>query len=173
MNSALRCWCWLPLEQELWKVFGMIFMECFQTTSVHWNVLYYKDFILARIFHPVVSDILMCFQTKSGPRNNPLNCTLLAVRENLISQPDVWTHAESLDLCKSLSILSPSDIYGDTLGNWNKKMNIIKGCLKMSESQWLDQCRDWKGLSLNKETETENIWVSMMRPRPRLKRSDS
>ena len=35
--------------------------------------------------------------------------------------------------------------------------------LKRSESQWRD--RDWKGLSLNDEieTETENVWVSMTR----------
>ena len=35
----------------------------------------------------------------------------------------------------------------------------------MSESLWQD--RDWKGLSLNDETETEteNAWVSMTKPR--------
>ena len=42
---------------------------------------------------------------------------LLEVRENLISQPNVWTRAQSLDLCKSLSILRE-----DTLGNLNEKI---------------------------------------------------
>ena len=39
----------------------------------------------------------------------------------------------------------------------------------MSESQWRD--RDWKSLNLNDETNTQNVWVSMTRPRT--KRSES
>ena len=35
----------------------------------------------------------------------------------------------------------------------------------MSESQWQDQDQDWKDEGLNDETETENVWVSMTRPR--------
>ena len=47
--------------------------------------------------------------------------------------------------------------------------------LKMSESQWRDWVRDWKGLSFNDETdtETEKVWVPMTRLRPRLKKSES
>ena len=46
---------------------------------------------------------------------------------------------------------------------------MTKPRLKMSESQWRDW--DWKCLSLNDETETRVLWVSMTRPR--LKFSES
>ena len=43
------------------------------------------------------------------------------------------------------------------------------------ESQWRDRYRDWIYPSLNDETDTktENVWVSMTRPRQRLKKSES
>ena len=45
--------------------------------------------------------------------------------------------------------------------------------LKMSESQWGDQDGDWKSQSLNEETVTEIVWVSMTRPRPGVKKFES
>ena len=54
---------------------------------------------------------------KTQKQATQLYSELLQVRENLTSQPEAWTRAQSIDLCKSLSVLSPSDIYGDTFGN--------------------------------------------------------
>ena len=45
--------------------------------------------------------------------------------------------------------------------------------LKRSESQWRDRDQDWKDLSLNDETETQKVWVSMTRPRLKWSESQS
>ena len=53
---------------------------------------------------------------KTQKQATQLYSELLEIRENLTSQT-VWTRAQSLDQCKSLAVLSLSDIYGDAFGN--------------------------------------------------------
>ena len=67
--------------------------------------------------HTVRYSDVFSINIKKQKQATQLYSELLEVRENLINQPDVWTRARSLDLCKSVSVLSPRDIYGDTFGN--------------------------------------------------------